>query len=169
MSPLELFQFKYKFDFSSLTKLWPQDLSNLKNEVFRLYTTFWKNLELIKQMIHTNERRFTCDRCYQSFKRSEHLKVHNMGHTGEKSISCFFCEKGFKTNAGYKTHLLVHSVGEKSIVSCPQCEKIFNRPDLLNRHILDHTGKRPHPCIQCEKTFKTEDELKSHSILHTSL
>ena len=35
---------------------------------------------------------------------------------------------------------------------------------IICRHLMDHTGVRPHPCTQCKLTFKTSNSLKKHKL-----
>ncbi len=35
---------------------------------------------------------------------------------------------------------------------------------VLERHMMDHTGQRPHPCEECKLSFKTSNSLKKHKL-----
>ena len=38
------------------------------------------------------------------------------------------------------------------------------KQQIICRHLMDHTGVRPHPCTQCKLTFKTSNSLKKHKL-----
>ena len=63
----------------------------------------------------------------------------------------------------------------KSSFECPSCEKIFDQPDDLEQHMLDHdqdsslklhsnysTGLIYVKCKNCGKTFQNEYDMKYH-------
>ncbi|VDK34465.1 unnamed protein product [Taenia asiatica] len=50
---------------------------------------------------------------------------------------------------------------------CSYCGKTFDRPSLLRRHILSHTGERPFPCQYCDKAFSTRSGANTHERTHT--
>ena len=47
---------------------------------------------------------------------------------------------------------------------CNKCGQQFKWKQSLERHLMDHTGIRPHPCEQCKLTFKTSNSLKKHKL-----
>ena len=55
---------------------------------------------------HIGGRLYNCPQFIKSFRRSTHLKSHNLIHSGEKSHKC---SKSFSHNSSLKRHSLIHS------------------------------------------------------------
>ena len=47
--------------------------------------------------------------CGRAFKRSEHLKRHNLMHTGERPFLCEVCQKRFSRSDNFNQHLKTHT------------------------------------------------------------
>ena len=54
--------------------------------------------------------------------------------------------------------------GEKKVHQCRTCLRYFSRPEHLRRHMMSHTGERPHMCqIEgCKRSFARYDNLLTH-------
>ncbi|WP_224789073.1 RHS repeat-associated core domain-containing protein [Pseudomonas fluorescens] len=53
--------------------------------------------------------------------------------------------------------------------TCPICSKVLSSKPHLKRHLLLHTGERPHACKEpgCKSTFATSGTLTQHRRTHT--
>ena len=63
-----------------------------------------------------------------------------------------------------RRHMLTHS-GEKPH-HCEQCKKSFSLKSNLKRHAMTHSGEKPHHCQHCNKSFVRKDQLVSHMKVH---
>ena len=57
-------------------------------------------------------------------------------------------------------HMLIHS-GEKPH-KCTECKMSFSQAGNLSTHIPIHTGENPHTCAQCKKSFTRTGKLMEH-------
>lgn len=58
---------------------------------------------------------------------------------------------------------------ELKLVECSLCKFTCKRPSHLKRHMLMHTGERPHQCEHCPKSFAQKTDLNRHMGAHASL
>ena len=45
---------------------------------------------------------------------------------------------------------------------CSHCGKQFTQASSLTKHMVTHTGEKPHECAQCGEQFKLEKYLRTH-------
>jgi uncharacterized Zn-finger protein len=50
---------------------------------------------------------------------------------------------------------------------CGICQKSFKEKSKLIRHMLVHTGEKPHQCSYCSKRFSVDYNLRTHMRIHT--
>ncbi|XP_071445678.1 zinc finger protein 431-like isoform X2 [Hetaerina americana] len=81
-----------------------------------------------------------------------------------KTYKCAICLRSFPLKNKLKRHLLIHT-GERPH-KCPVCPKAFTLKQYLQKHVLVHSEDRCHKCEMCPKTFKLKKQLKEHSLTH---
>lgn len=57
--------------------------------------------------------------------------------------------------------------GVDKIYHCEFCSKSFTRSWNYQRHVLIHSGRKPHKCEMCPKAFVLAAHLKIHMRIHT--
>lgn len=56
---------------------------------------------------------------------------------------------------------------QRTVNSCPQCNKTYTRAYNLKSHILTHANERPFVCDTCGKGFARQHDYKRHESLHS--
>nr|XP_046195897.1 gastrula zinc finger protein xFG20-1-like [Oncorhynchus gorbuscha] len=86
--------------------------------------------------------------------------------TSKKTHSCAQCGKSFATKDILERHLLTHT-GEKQKNICAECGKVFSTFSSLTRHLKTHTGEKCHVSeTTCSECGKT---FSTHSSLRRHL
>ncbi|KAL3467681.1 hypothetical protein BJX64DRAFT_273736 [Aspergillus heterothallicus] len=50
---------------------------------------------------------------------------------------------------------------------CPHCDRAYERPDHLARHLDSHRNERTFQCPTCHRGFNRRDVLQRHKLIHT--
>ena len=122
----------------------------------------------IHQNVHTGEMTVFCEDCGKRFSNNHVLKKHMRkvhGKKTEEKPGCTLCNKQFRKSRNLEKHMLLHT-GEKPH-GCTKCKKAFAAVESLKRHNMSHTGEKPFPCTTCEKAFSELSKLKRHKLIHT--
>ena len=116
-----------------------------------------------------------CDSVFRSEReRSDHLlSLHGIevrDDTGQSEVTapnsearerqCHVCDKTFNKPSQLVRHMRVHT-GERPY-ACLMCKKSFNQKNALQIHMKKHTGERPHVCPHCQYAFTQKGNLKTH-------
>ncbi|KAH8409180.1 hypothetical protein KR009_009809, partial [Drosophila setifemur] len=80
---------------------------------------------------------------------------------------CVVCGKRLTQKSGYKKHMLTHT-GEKPH-GCDICGRSFRYSSNLIAHKRCHSLEKPHECQVCHKrSFGSSSELNRHMLVHSS-
>lgn len=146
---------------------------------------------------HIADNPNTCSLCGKSYRQAASLRCHMLTHTGEKPFTCDICGKGMTQKSGYKVRSAdfdiydcgdyVHQKKKKNRFIFGGCIcrfqftivifKIQNNIDLFlillnilfskQKHMLTHSGEKPHHCELCGKYFRYSSNLIMHKRSHT--
>ena len=128
----------------------------------------------------------SCGLCNETFSDPEELNIHmemhketdtytytvdgksftvslgpNFGSSSNKTP-----EKGKEKQSDSSTPISAGDTEEQEF-KCHLCPKQYSRANSLKRHLILHTGEKPHACIHCDKKFALVSYLTEHMKMHT--
>jgi len=111
--------------------------------------------------VHTDERKFKCDKCEKAFRQLSTLTQHKASkHSSSKPYVCEICTKSFSRVSILINHKKIHKNGKD--FRCNICEKAFHQKINLKMHMNIHTNERPYSCNICQKGFNQKSNLAVH-------
>ena len=78
-----------------------------------------------------------------------------------RKYRCRMCRDQFPSC----TASTVHHQSKHGIIYCSVCNKAFNNPRSLTKHLYQHQTK-PHQCSKCEERFRFNSQLTTHKLTH---
>lgn len=115
---------------------------------------------------HHKEKPIKCDVCGKLCLNSGSLYVHQKWAHYKPKYECHICKRRMVTQENLDQHLLTQHEKRDKIV-CAECGKTFAKKDSFKRHMVVHTGCKPHSCMICSKPFARRSQLRQHLLIHT--
>ncbi|XP_025160401.1 zinc finger protein 28 homolog isoform X2 [Harpegnathos saltator] len=115
---------------------------------------------------HHKEKPVKCDVCGKLCMNSGSLYVHQKWAHFKPKYECHICKRRMVTQENLDQHLLTQHEQRDKIV-CAECGKTFTKKDSFKRHMVVHTGCKPHICLICSKPFARRSQLRQHLLIHT--
>ena len=101
---------------------------------------------------------FLCAQCPKSFLDKKRLQDHQRNHIVIKS-TCEICQKTYLSKQSFIAHKATH---KSSLFSCEECGKTFKHKSSLGVHQKLHYGGIS--CPFCDKLFQRKEYLKIHFV-----
>ena len=82
--------------------------------------------------------------------------------TGSTIYPCSECDAEFDTEEQMENHVFVHFLALTTEYGCSSCLKLFNKPDELQKHLMDIHAHHLYRCSLCKEIFDSKVNVQVH-------
>lgn len=160
----------YSFDVNEKDEI----VSGPKFQCVKCMQEFTQESDLEKHQKTDCCKRGFCEICNKVFSSSQTFSNHMKLHSKDLEFKCEICRKCFVSRSVLGNHMKTHDDSYKvARFDCPHCDKVFNHPSNLKRHIrtahFEHSDKKLYSCPECGKSFKDPSARRHHLKIHLSV
>ncbi|CAL4119900.1 unnamed protein product [Meganyctiphanes norvegica] len=114
-----------------------------------------------------------CSQCnapftnFEAFRR--HLKTHLEGNdqvmsslSGSQQLVCPECRLPLTSETALEVHLATHLGATCTEYGCQACLKLFQKPDELQKHLMDIHAHHLYRCALCKEMFDSKVSIQVH-------
>ncbi|CAH2076184.1 unnamed protein product, partial [Iphiclides podalirius] len=128
---------------------------------------YWKEKELFKHL-ECHKRDTVCEVCQENFCDWPEILSHRLKHIPENQRRCHLCSKYFLSHMTMEFHYRqTHYDGGRLKLKCSQCQRCYETPKKLQKHIWSVHSSKVLICDYCSKSFNNKQKLKIHILSHT--
>ena len=163
---------------SSCACKWEDGCPEFSNEPFKTEPT--PNEDIMKEVSDINScrlviktepvdcKQFQCDLCQESVDRSSSLRSDSQSVPDPLKTNPHICNHSAGQSLVHlTTHKRTHNREKTYRYPCSLCDFKSNRSNNLKRHMLTHTGEKPHKCDICNYSARSKSSLMTHKRTHT--
>ena len=121
--------------------------------------------------VDCSKQQHFCESCNKAFSSAQTFTNHMKLHSAKLEYKCPVCLKSYVSRSVLGNHMKTHDESNKvARFNCSHCEKKFNHPSNLKRHVrtahFEVSDKKIYVCPDCGKTFKDPSARKHHLKTH---
>ncbi|KAF8771154.1 Zinc finger protein 423 like protein [Argiope bruennichi] len=129
----------------------------------------------------TSPNTLLCSQCNAGFSDFESFRTHLKSHldaaaaastSGQGPVpvatsslqlhTCPECNAEFSTEALLDSHVIGHFLSASTEYGCPSCMKLFQKPDELQKHLMDVHAYHLYRCALCKQIFDSKVSIQVH-------
>ena len=92
----------------------------------------------------------------------QHDQVSRNVLSDHRTYPCTKCDAEFATEDQMESHVFVHFLALTTEYGCSSCLKLFNKPDELQKHLMDIHAHHLYRCSLCKEIFDSKVNVQVH-------